>query len=74
MKFWVQLQLCWMNIIIKESYVFGFGQLGEIFHMLYIISSFLVPRSRAEILGSSAQKGPVGLGPVTPVLRAEVKV
>ena len=63
-----------MNIIIKESNVFGFGQLGEIFHMLNIISSFLVPRSQAEILGSSAQKGPVGLEPVTPVLRSKVKV
>ena len=63
-----------MDIIIKESYMFGFGQLGEIFHVLYIISSFLIPRFWVEILGSSAPKGPVGLEPVTPVLWSKVKV
>ena len=45
MEFRVQLQLSWMNVIIKEFYVFGFSQFGEIYHMLQIISSFSVTRN-----------------------------
>ena len=62
MKFWVELQLTLVNIITKESHVFGFGQFNEIFHMLYIISSFSISRNSGSDSGLLSPQSLAGLG------------